>query len=192
LILRLVDTADVLVENFRPRVMKRLGLDYDVLKDRNPRLICCAISGFGQDGPWVHRPAHDQIIPGASGIMSITGDHKNAPLRVGYPVADTVGGGLINIAANKDDQWVLQTQHLGLDELRDAPEFATREVRKKNRATLKAQLETVLETRPAQEWAKELNCIGVPSGAVLTAPEILAMPLVSERGFLHEYADVPG
>ena len=92
LLKRLVRTADVLVENFRPGVMDRLGVGYDVLKAENPHLIYCAISGFGQDGPWVKRPAYDQIIQGASGVMSITGDAASAPLRVGYPVADTVGG----------------------------------------------------------------------------------------------------
>lgn len=90
--LRLVATADVLIENFRPGVMARLGLEYEVLREVNPRLIYCAISGFGQTGDWAQRPAYDQIIQGMSGVMSITGDADSAPLRVGYPVADTVGG----------------------------------------------------------------------------------------------------
>ena len=89
---RLVSTADVLVENFRPGVMKRLGLGYDALLEENPKLIYCAISGFGQTGDLRDLPAYDQIIQGMSGIMSITGDSESAPLRVGYPVADTVGG----------------------------------------------------------------------------------------------------
>ena len=88
LLKKLVRTADVLVENFRPGVMSRLGVGYEILKAVNPRLIYCAISGFGQDGPWTHRPAYDQIIQGSSGIMSITGDKDSAPLRVGYPIAD--------------------------------------------------------------------------------------------------------
>ena len=92
LFLKLVKTADVVVENFRPGVMNRLGVDYEKLKCENPQLIYCAISGFGQDGPWVHRPAYDQIIQGSSGVMSITGGTDSAPLRVGYPVADTIGG----------------------------------------------------------------------------------------------------
>ena len=92
LFLRLVETADVVVENFRPGVMDRLGVGYEALRSVRPDLVYCAISGFGQDGPWVHRPAYDQIIQGASGVMSITGDAGSAPLRVGYPVADTVGG----------------------------------------------------------------------------------------------------
>lgn len=258
LFLKLVATADVVVENFRPGVMDRLDLGYETLKATRPALIYCAISGFGQDGPWVHRPAYDQIIQGTSGIMSITGDSDSAPLRVGYPVADTVGGmtaafaiasalnarprgafidvsmlesvlatmgwvvsnfliagvtpaangnenvtsapsgafqasdGLINIAANKDEQWVLLTDHLGLAALRDRPDYATREARKTHRLTLKAELETVLTTRPARDWAAELNRIGVPAGAVLSVPEVLASPQVADRGFLHRFDDVPG
>lgn len=89
---RLVDTADVVVENFRPGVMRRLGLGYEDLKQIKPDLIYCAISGFGQDGPLKHAPAYDQVIQGLAGVMSITGDKQSAPLRVGYPVADSIGG----------------------------------------------------------------------------------------------------
>ncbi|WP_343562167.1 CaiB/BaiF CoA transferase family protein [Kiloniella sp. b19] len=255
---RLVKTADVVVENFRPGVMNRLGVGYDVLGALHPELVYCAISGFGQDGPWVHRPAYDQIIQGASGVMSVTGDAQSAPLRVGYPIADTIGGmtaafaiaaalnarprgafldvsmlesvlatmgwtvsnyliagvepsaqgnenptsapsgafeaggGLLNIAANKDEQWVLLTDHLGLQALRDRPEYASREERKNNRLALKAELEAVLKTRPARDWAKELNRIGVPAGAVLSVPEVLEMPQIAERGFLASFENVPG
>lgn len=258
LFFRLVKTADVLVENFRPGVMDRLGIGHEKLREIKPGLVYCAISGFGQDGPWVHRPAYDQIIQGASGVMSITGDGQSAPTRVGYPVADTVGGmtaafaisaalnakprgafidvsmlesvlatmgwvisnhliagqapqahgnenptsapsgafeaggGLINIAANKDEQWVLLTDHLCVPHLRERPEFRTREDRKKNRLDLKHELEAVLKTRPARDWAKELNRIGVPAGAVLTVPEILEMPQVADRGFLEAFENVPG
>lgn len=258
LFMKLVQTADVLVENFRPGVMTRLGVGYEALKDLNPRLIYCAISGFGQDGPWVDRPAYDQIIQGVSGVMSVTGDEDSAPLRVGYPVADTVGGmtaafaisaalnskprgsfidvsmlesvlatmgwvvsnhliagidpmaqgnenvtsapsgtfqaegGPINIAANKDEQWVLLTQHLGLNALRDRPKYATREARKANRTALKAEIERVLITRPAHDWVDELNAIGVPAGAVLSVPDVLKTPQIADRGFLHHYSDVRG
>lgn len=90
--LKLVEKADVLVENFRPGVMSRLDLDYPILARRNPRLVYCAISGFGQTGPWAHRPAYDQIVQGLSGMMAVTGDPQSAPLRVGFPVCDTLGG----------------------------------------------------------------------------------------------------
>nr|WP_216602504.1 CoA transferase [Ruegeria atlantica] len=92
LLKRLVQTADVLVENFRPGVMDRLGLGYGVLRDVNPSLIYCAISGFGQDGPRRGDPAYDQIVQGISGVMSVTGGPDTAPYRVGYPLADTIGG----------------------------------------------------------------------------------------------------
>ena len=88
----LVKTADVLVENFRPGVMTRLDLGYEALSEINPKLVYCAISGFGKDGEFSKRPAYDQIIQGISGVMSVTGDADSAPLRVGYPVSDTVGG----------------------------------------------------------------------------------------------------
>ena len=92
LLKKLVSKADVLVENFRPGVMDRLGLGYETLKIHNKNLVYCAITGFGQTGPWVDKPAYDQIIQGVSGMMSITGDAASAPLRVGYPLADTAGG----------------------------------------------------------------------------------------------------
>jgi len=89
---RLVRTADVVIENFRPGVMERLGLGYEALRAVRPGLVYCAISGFGQDGPLRDNPAYDQIVQGLSGVMSVTGDAASAPLRVGYPVADTIGG----------------------------------------------------------------------------------------------------
>ncbi len=90
--LKLVRRADVVVENFRPGVMDRLGLGYDLLRELNPRLIYCAISGFGQTGPDALKPAYDQIIQGLSGVMAINGDEAFNPLRCGFPVCDTVGG----------------------------------------------------------------------------------------------------
>lgn len=89
---KLVRDADVLVENFRPGVMQRLGLGYESLKEINPGLIYCAISGFGQTGPDSKKPAYDQIIQGLSGEMSVNGDERLNPLRAGFPVCDTVGG----------------------------------------------------------------------------------------------------
>lgn len=91
-LLRSVAQADVLVENFRPGVLERLGLGWDQLSEANPRLVYCAISGFGQEGPLRDRPAYDQIVQGLSGMMSVTGTSETGPLRAGYPVADTLGG----------------------------------------------------------------------------------------------------
>jgi crotonobetainyl-CoA:carnitine CoA-transferase CaiB-like acyl-CoA transferase len=84
--------ADVLVENYRAGVLARAGFPWARLEQLNPRLIYCAISGFGQTGPMSQAPAYDQIIQGLSGMMSVTGTPGTAPLRVGFPVADTVGG----------------------------------------------------------------------------------------------------
>ncbi len=92
LLLRLAKGADALVESFRPGVMARLKVGPEILRAANPRLVYCAISGFGQTGPLRERPAYDQIVQGFSGAMSITGDGKTAPLRVGYPVSDTTAG----------------------------------------------------------------------------------------------------
>mgnify|MGYP001619102169 CR=1 FL=1 len=89
---KLTKTADVVVENFRPGVMERLGISYKVLSEINPRIIYCAISGFGQTGPDALKPAYDQIIQGLSGVMAINGDERLNPLRCGFPVCDTVGG----------------------------------------------------------------------------------------------------
>jgi crotonobetainyl-CoA:carnitine CoA-transferase CaiB-like acyl-CoA transferase len=88
----MIGEADVLLENFRAGVLARLGFGWDKLRELNPRLIYCAISGFGQDGPMSQAPAYDQIIQGLSGMMSVTGTPETAPVRVGFPVCDTIGG----------------------------------------------------------------------------------------------------
>ncbi len=254
---KLVKNCDAVVENFRPNVMSRLNLDYDVLKKENPDLIYCAITGFGQDGPLSQNPAYDQIVQGLSGVMTITGDQKNSPYRVGYPIADTIGGltaamavsaalnnpkggnyidvsmleatlvtmgwvisnyligdvipkaqgnenftsapsgafqaknGLLNIAANKDEQWELLAKHLNRKDLIDHPDFSNREDRKKNRLRLKAELETVLTTRSTEEWVEELNQIGVPAGPVLSIPEVLDHPQITERGLIANLDNIP-
>ena len=89
---RLVERADVLVENFRPDVKRRLGIDYDTLSAINPRLVYGSISGFGEEGPYRDRPGYDQIAQGLGGLMSITGAPGEGPMRVGIPVADLTAG----------------------------------------------------------------------------------------------------
>jgi crotonobetainyl-CoA:carnitine CoA-transferase CaiB-like acyl-CoA transferase len=89
---RMVKKADVVVENFRPNVKKRLGIDYKALAKTNPRLVYASISGFGQDGPYAGRPGFDQIAQGMGGLMSITGLPGQGPVRVGIPVADLCAG----------------------------------------------------------------------------------------------------
>lgn len=90
--LKLVETADVVVENFRPDVKERLGVGYEALAAVNPRIILASISGFGQDGPYATRPGFDQIAQGMGGLMSITGEPGRGPMRVGIPVADLTAG----------------------------------------------------------------------------------------------------
>lgn len=89
---QLVKNADVLVENYRPDVKKRLGIDYTDLRPLNPRLVYASISGFGQTGPYQGRPGYDQIAQGMGGLMSITGPPGGGPWRVGIPVADLSAG----------------------------------------------------------------------------------------------------
>lgn len=89
---RLADTADIVVENFRPGVMDALGIGYDAISTRNPRIIYCDLSGFGVDGPYATRPGLDNIIQGFSGLMSVTGFEGGEPVRVGIPVADLFTG----------------------------------------------------------------------------------------------------
>jgi len=257
---RLVAGADVLVENFRPGVMRRLGLDFEALKDTRPDLIYCAISGFGQDGPMKDLPAYDQIIQGLSGVMSITGAPDTAPYRVGFPVADTIGGltaamaisaalaekdrteprfidvamlesvlatmgwavsnfliagippqpvgndnvtsspsgtfetrdGLLNIAANKQEQFEAVCRIVDRETLIADPRFASRSARLEHRKALAALLTEALLQDDAAAWELRLNDAGVPAGRVLTVPEIIAVPQVAGRGLVDTFEQVPG
>lgn len=125
---KLADTADIIVENFRPGVKKRLGIDYDTLSKTNPGLIYASISGFGQDGPLADRPGFDQIAQGMGGLMSITGKPGEGPMRVGIPIADLCAGlfaaqgiliALFERAKSGKGQWIqtslLQAQVFMLD-----------------------------------------------------------------------------
>ena len=112
---KLVETADVVVENYRPDVKGRLGIDYESLKAINPRIILGSISGFGQDGPYAKRPGSDQIAQGMGGLMSITGLPGQGPVRVGIPIADLCAGmlcaqgvmiALLEREASGEGQWV--------------------------------------------------------------------------------------
>src|SRR5258708_3917729 len=126
--LRLAAKADVVVENFRPDVKARLGIDYESLRRINPRIVYGSISGFGQDGPYHKRPGFDQIAQGMGGLMSITGAPGQGPMRVGIPVADLTAGlfcalGVLTALLERDvsgeGQWVqtslLQAQIFMLD-----------------------------------------------------------------------------
>ncbi|WP_114560866.1 CaiB/BaiF CoA transferase family protein [Desertihabitans aurantiacus] len=252
---RLVAGADVLCENFRPGVLERLGFGWEELRAINPRLVYCAISGFGQDGPLRDRPAYDQIIQGLSGMMATTGDPSTGPLRAGYPVADTLGGmaaamavaaalvrarrdgvgarldvsmletaitamgwvvsnqliagvqhepignenmtaapsgtfatgdGLINIAANKAEQFAALCVAVGRPDLVTDERFAERETRKRHRAALRAELEAALAARSAADWEERLAAVGVPAGRVLSVADALAAEQVVARGLVQQ------
>lgn len=126
--MRLVRGADVVVENFRPDVKARLGIDYAALKAVNARVILASISGFGQDGPYAKRPGFDQIAQGMGGLMSITGEPGRGPMRVGIPIADLCAGlfcalgtlvALFERETSGEGQWIdtslLQSQIFMLD-----------------------------------------------------------------------------
>ncbi len=89
---KLADKADVIIENYRPDVKHRLGIDYETLKKTNPGLVYASISGFGQDGPYAKRPGLDQIVQGVSGLMSITGKPGEGPMRCGIAISDSTSG----------------------------------------------------------------------------------------------------
>jgi crotonobetainyl-CoA:carnitine CoA-transferase CaiB-like acyl-CoA transferase len=257
---RLVRSADALVENFRPGVMQRLGLGYEALLEHNPRLVYCAISGFGQDGPLRDLPAYDQIVQGMAGVMSITGDADSAPLRAGFPVADTIGGltaamavcaalaerdrsggrfidvsmleaviatlgwavsnllvagrepqpmgnenvtaspsgtfrtadGLLNIAANKQEQFEALVRVIGREELATDTRYARRQGRLDHRLALKADIEHALAAHPAAHWWPLLAAAGVPAGPVYTVAQVLEHPQVAGRGLVATFDGAPG
>src|ERR1700743_377986 len=125
---RLVKQADVVVENFRPDVKEKLGIDYESVRKINPRVVYGSLSGFGQDGPYHKRPGFDQIAQGMGGLMSITGAPGEGPMRVGIPVADLTAGlfcamGILTALLEREvygeGQWVqtslLQAQIFMLD-----------------------------------------------------------------------------
>ncbi len=126
--MKLAETADVIVENYRPDVKKRLGIDYEAVAAINPKIVYASISGFGQDGPYAKRPGFDQVAQGMGGLMSITGLPGQGPVRVGIPIADLTAGlfaaqgifiALLEREVSGKGQWVqtslLQAQLFMLD-----------------------------------------------------------------------------
>ena len=250
---RLVERADVLVENYRPDVKFRLGIDYETLRKVNKRLVYGSISGFGQDGPYADRPGFDQVAQGMGGLMSITGLPGQGPVRVGIPVADLTAGifcamgilvALLEREVSGEGQWVqsslLQAQTFMLDfqaarwlvdrevpkqagnnhptsiptgvfptsdghiniaaagghiwqrfcEAAEAPHFladpdyATAQLRSKNRDRLNAEIAEITRKRSSAEWVERFNRIGVPSGPIYAMNEVFEDPQVKHLGIV--------
>jgi crotonobetainyl-CoA:carnitine CoA-transferase CaiB-like acyl-CoA transferase len=161
--------ADVVVENYRPDVKRRLGIDYEDLRAINPRLVYGSISGFGQSGPYRDRPGVDQIAQGMGGLMSITG----IPTGV-FETKD----GHINIAAAGDEIYERFCRAIERPDLRTDARFATSRARSTNREALMDVLRPVTRQKTSADWVKILNDAGVPCGPIYRVDESFADPQV--------------
>ena len=244
---RLVKTADVVVENYRPDVKHRLGIDYQSLARENPRLVYASISGFGQDGPYRDRAGFDQIAQGMGGLMWVTGLPGQGPVRAGIPVADLTAGlfaalgilialeernrsgkgqwvqssllsamvtmmdfqaarwlveghvarqagndhptsiptgvyptsdGYVNIAAAGKVIWTRLCEALGAPGLATQAEYATGELRSKNRAPLAKVLAELTQRHSSEQLIELLNDAGVPCGPIYKMDQVFADPQV--------------
>jgi len=244
---RLVKTADVVVENYRPDVKHRLGIDYESLASENPRLVYASISGFGQDGPYRDRAGFDQIAQGMGGLMWVTGLPGQGPVRAGIPVADLTAGlyaalgilialeernrsgkgqwvqssllsamvtmmdfqaarwlveghvagqagndhptsiptgvyptsdGYVNIAAAGKVIWTRLCEALGAPDLATQAEYATGELRSKNRAALAKVLAELTRRHSSAQLIALLNDAGVPCGPIYKMDQVFADPQV--------------
>ena len=248
---RIVKTSDVVVENFRPDVKDRLGINYQDLKKINSKIVLGSISGFGQDGPYRHRPGFDQIAQGMGGLMSITGIPGQGPVRAGIPIADLTSGmycaigiliallerersgegqwiqtsllqaqismldfqaarwlvegevplqagnnhptsiptgvfqtkdGHINIAASGDEMW---DRLCDVFEIEAGADFATAELRSKNREGVNKTIESVTVTKNSQDWIGILAEVGVPCGPIYALDQVFDDPQVKHLEMEH-------
>ena len=254
---KLAAEADVIVENYRPDVKTRLGIDYETLSQDNPGLVYASISGFGQDGPYAKRPGFDQIAQGMGGLMSITGAPGEGPMRVGIPIADLTAGlfaaqgifialleredsgkgqwihtsllqaqifmldfqasrwtmsgevagqagnnhptsiptgafktsdGFINLAVSGGEIWQRCAKVLGREDLIDNPDYKTGGDRSRNRDTLNAIIQEILEQKSSGEWVDAFNAAGVPCGPIYAINEVFEDPQVRHLGMARDVA----
>ncbi|MEC9166403.1 MAG: CaiB/BaiF CoA-transferase family protein [Pseudomonadota bacterium] len=254
---KLAAEADVIVENYRPDVKTRLGIDYETLSQDNPGLVFASISGFGQDGPYAKRPGFDQIAQGMGGLMSITGAPGEGPMRVGIPIADLTAGlfaaqgifialleredsgkgqwihtsllqaqifmldfqasrwtmsgevagqagnnhptsiptgafktsdGFINLAVSGGEIWQRCAKVLGREDLIDNPDYKTGGDRSRNRDTLNAIIQEILEQKSSGEWVDAFNAAGVPCGPIYAINEVFEDPQVRHLGMARDVA----
>src|SRR6266702_2632963 len=189
--MKLAKTADVVVENYRPDVKLRLGIDYESLKKANPRIVLASISGFGQDGPYRDRPGFDQIAQGMGGFMSITGLPGQGPVRAGTAIADVSAGlfaalgimtALLEREVSGQGQWVqssLLMSQIALLDFQAARYLMKGEVpRSRNRAALNAEINKALAARTTAEWIEILAAAEVPCGPIYAIDQMFADPQV--------------
>jgi CoA:oxalate CoA-transferase len=250
---RLLATADVVVENYRPGTMEKLGLGWDALHARYPRLIYAAASGFGHTGPYSKRAAYDMVVQAMGGIMSVTGHPGHPPVRVGTSVGDITAGlftaiginsalfhraatgeatkidvamldcqvailenaiaryaatgeiagpigarhpsitpfagfeardGWMVIAAGNDQLFGKLAAAIGRPDLASDPRYATNALRTEHWQPLFAEINATLRSRSTEEWLKELEGAGVPSGPINTIDKVLADPQVRARNMV--------
>jgi CoA:oxalate CoA-transferase len=249
----LLARADVLVENFRPGTLEKLGYGWEALHPRYPRLIYAAASGFGHTGPYAHYPAYDMVVQGLGGIMSITGHPGQPPVRLGMSLGD-IGAGLYTavavnaalvhrersgeatkvdiamfdcqlallenaimrytvtgqipgplgarhptitpfeafatadsmmiVAAGNDGLWLKLCEALGRQDLAAAPDYKTNDLRNRNQAKLKAEIENELKKKPTAAWIELLDRAGIPCGPINNVAQALAHPQVAARNML--------
>ena len=253
LLKKLAKRSDVLLENFRAGTMEKLGLGYATLAKVNPRLVYCAISGFGESGPEAHRGGYDLIVQAESGVMDLTGFPDGPPVKVGNSIADLVAGmsgahgvtlallarqrtrrgqkveiAMLDVMASlltyqagmylnagrtparrgnehpsivpyevfrtadsylalgvaNNSLWERCCAALERPDLVKDSRYATEAARVENRATLVPLLNQVLGTRPAAEWMKRLEAVGVPAGRIRTVPEVCESEHLRARGML--------
>ncbi|MFM8557654.1 MAG: CaiB/BaiF CoA transferase family protein [Betaproteobacteria bacterium] len=247
---QLIASADVLVENYRPGVLDRMGFDRETLKSIRPDLVICRVTGFGLDGPYADRPAFDFIAQAMSGLMSVTGEADGAPMRAGPPLSDLVAGayaamgvlaalirrgrtgageevstaltdsmvsmlafmatnyfatgkvpqrsgndhglvspyglfeaadGQVAIAPSNDGVYQKLLSALGLERLRDHPEFRSNRDRFERRAVINAEINQVIRTRGIDHWVSVLNAAGVPCGKVLDIGQVFDDPQIQHQ-----------
>lgn len=252
-LLRLAKTADVVIENFRPDVKTRLGIDYENLRAINPRIIYASISAYGQTGPYRERPGFDQIAQGMGGLMSVTGLAGQGPVRAGAAVADVTAGlfaalgilvallerevsgegqkvetsllesqifmldfqaarwlidkvvprqagnnhptsiptgvyktkdGYINIATTGAPTWIRFCKALDAEHLLANPDYASNDLRSKNRDKLNAEIDTILAAHTSAEWIERLNAQGVACGPIYAIDEMFEDPQVRHLGIV--------
>jgi len=259
---RLVRQCDVLVENFRPGVMQRLGLDYAAAQKLNPALVYCSISGYGQSSPRRDWPAIDNIVQATSGMMSLGGDPDGPPVRVGFPIVDTLtgqtaasailaalfrrersgdgdyldiamfdatlafmtsavvpylvtgralertgntgysgqptsavfragDGRYISLGVVQQKQFEQLAQLLGRAYWLSDPRFTDPDTRRIHAQAMQAELDSVLQSRPAAAWEAELSAAGIPCGLVRSIEEAAELDGLDERALFRPLT-IPG